>query len=83
VLGLIPEIVLHQPLHTKLKEKARYHIGSGLSFVYLVPERGIEPPTFSLRMLWMSCLPLLMAVDTIYKNQHLKQIFWTKIQSLR
>ena len=32
------------------KEKARYRIDSALSFAVLVPERGIEPPTFSLRM---------------------------------
>ena len=32
------------------KEKARYRFDSALSFAVLVPERGVEPPTFSLRM---------------------------------
>ena len=49
-LGGFAEIVLHPPLHRAEKQKARYRIDSALSFAVLVPERGIEPPTFSLRM---------------------------------
>jgi len=37
----------------------------------LVPERGIEPPTFSLRMIGNACLRLLTDVDTLNINQQL------------
>ena len=39
VLGGIPEIVLHPPLHRTEKEKPRYLLDSGVSFTDLVPER--------------------------------------------
>ena len=37
--GSIFKNVLHLPLHTPPKEKPRYLLDSGVSFVYLVPER--------------------------------------------
>ncbi len=37
----------------------------------LVPERGIEPPTLSLRMMRRLYLPLLMNVYILYENQRL------------
>ena len=39
VLGGIPEIVLHPPLHRTGNKKPRYRIDSGVSFAVLVPER--------------------------------------------
>jgi hypothetical protein len=36
----------------------------------LVPMRGVEPPTFALRMRAITSLPSLIGVGTIYVNQH-------------
>lgn len=37
-------------MHDPEKKKARYLKSSGLSFIYLVPVKGVEPSTFSLRI---------------------------------
>ena len=45
VLGSIPEIVLHPPLHRTGKKKPHYQIDSRVSFIYLVGREGLEPAT--------------------------------------
>ncbi len=45
VLGSIPEIVLHPPLHRTGNKKPRYRTDSRVSFIYLVGREGLEPAT--------------------------------------
>jgi hypothetical protein len=51
VLGSIPEIRLHPPLHRTGKKKAHYRIDSGLSLFYLGWLMGLEPTTTGITIL--------------------------------
>lgn len=41
----------------------------------LVPVRGVEPPTFALRMRAINLLPSLISVGIVYVNQQVKRTF--------
>ena len=51
VLGSIPKIVLHPPLHRTGKKKPHYQFDSGVFnayAAYLAPQPGLEPGTYGL-----------------------------------
>ncbi len=51
VLGSIPEIVLHPPLHRTENKKPRYLLNSRVSLLYLGWLMGLEPTTTGITIL--------------------------------
>ena len=51
VLGVIPKIVLHRPLHLTDNKKACHELHSRLSLLYLGWLMGLEPTTTGITIL--------------------------------
>ena len=60
------------------KKKARYFIGSGLSFIVLGWLMGLEPTTTGITILIFIYLHPLIDVGTLYINQHITGYFLDK-----